>query len=546
MLRPVFGKDRVGQSGSRVPARILAPRLLLIFTTAALLIYGLVMLYSASFVEAFTNSEYGDSAYFIIRQLFFAAAGLVAMAIAIILPYRLRPWPKLIWIIAGLAWLIVVVMLALTLIPGIGIAINGSNRWLPFLGTTIQASEFAKVAVMLCCAVLAVKLRDSWQRSTALMALTVIGLPALLVLMQPDLGTALVIFVGVFAVAWFADYPLKFFAAGFTLVVFIAAVAMILEPFRSGRMDVWINPWDYTQDIGNQIINAAYAFGEGGLTGVGLGGSHQKYLYLSQVQDDMIFPIVGEELGLIGSLLVALLFLAFVFAAFRIAANAPDRLGRVIAGASGAIIGFQAFLNMLCMTGALPMTGKTLPFFSAGGSSIIATLIMVGLILNVSLRSNAPDAASRRRDSLEILDGGNSYQGFAGSAPAQQPQSKWVRQRNVAPLMSSVASSSARSSTRPKPAAATAAYQQTTARPAPSPRQTVRVGRMQPPRQTVRAGQTQSPRQTVRAGQTQQPLRSAKATAAPKTDAARQSPFFNPARNGNRLPAAGYPGKGHR
>jgi cell division protein FtsW len=173
-----------------------------------------------------------------------------------------------------------------------------------------------------------------------------------------------------------------------------------------GRIDAWLDPWSYANNEGYQIVNSFYAFADGGVTGVGLGMSHQKYLYLPQPHNDLIFPIIGEEFGLIGAALVVVLFLLFLYAAFRIARNAPDLYGRLVAGAAATMIGFQAFLNMLCMVNLLPMTGKPLPFFSAGGSSIIVTLMLAGLILNVSLRSRVSDGATERRDELLIIEGG--------------------------------------------------------------------------------------------------------------------------------------------
>jgi hypothetical protein len=201
-----------------------------------------------------------------------------------------------------------------------------------------------------------------------------------------------------------------------------------------GRIDAWLDPWSYANNEGYQIVNSFYAFADGGVTGVGLGMSHQKYLYLPQPHNDLIFPIIGEEFGLIGAALVVVLFLLFLYAAFRIARNAPDLYGRLVAGAAATMIGFQAFLNMLCMVNLLPMTGKPLPFFSAGGSSIIVTLMLVGLIINVSLRSRVSDGSAERRDELLIIEGGRVNSRGGGQRGGQRGGQPLSKGRNSRPM----------------------------------------------------------------------------------------------------------------
>jgi cell division protein FtsW len=301
----------------------------------------------------------------------------------------------------------------------VGTEMNGGTRWISLFGQQFQPSEFAKVALILLVATLVIKLRESTNIAPSIITLAVvIGLPVLLVLMQPDLGTTLIIFAGIIAVAWFGELSMKPLAIAGLLVVFIAASAVMLVGFRMDRIDAWLDPFAYASTTGYQIINSFYAFAGGGISGVGLGMSHQKYLYLPEPYNDLIFPIIGEEFGLIGAVTVVLLFLVFMFASYRIARNAPDIYGRMIAGSAATLIGFQAFLNMLCMVNLFPMTGKPLPFFSAGGTSIIVTLILTGLILNVSLRSKAVDEAKERREELLILDGGRQLGLAGGLVPA--------------------------------------------------------------------------------------------------------------------------------
>ena len=391
-------------------ANVMLPRMLLILSAFALLVFGLVMVYSASFVWAFTNDAIGnDSMHYFKRQLLSVGVGLVAMLLATAISYRV--WNT---IASWLPWTAISVLLIMTFIAG-----NeelGGQRWIDVFGFNFQPSEFAKITIVLVGAALVIKLYKGEQvKNIVLLAALAIGLPVLFILLQPDLGTVIIIAAGVIAVAWFGELPLRTLAIVILCAVFLGAAMILLAGFRMNRIDAWLDPWALASNEGYQIVNSFYAFAGGGVSGVGLGLSHQKYLYLPQPQNDLIFPIIGEEFGLIGTVLVVLLFLLFLYAGFRIARNAPDFHGRIIAGSAATLIGFQAFLNMFCMTNLLPLTGKPLPFFSAGGSSIVTTLILVGLILNVSFRSRTPEAAlkraSKRRDELLIIEGGRGVSG---------------------------------------------------------------------------------------------------------------------------------------
>ena len=420
------GKRTANQEDRAKAAQILVPRLIFILATVALVVAGLIMVYSASFVEAFTNPKITDSSFFFKNQLKWAGVGLIALLLAAFISYRIwnyhpaiRSWAS--WI----PWLVVVLLLVYTL--AIGNEENGAQRWSDVFGNNFQASEFAKIAILLVSAMLLVKLHNGAEiKKIVVLAAMAIGLPVLLIMLQPDLGTTLIILAGIIAVAWFGELPMKPLAIMVLMAVFIAAGIIILPglfghaDFRPARIDAWLDPWSMAENEGYQIINSLFAFAGGGLTGVGLGMSHQKYLYLPNAHNDSIFPIIGEEFGLLGTVFVVLLFLVFLYSAFRIARNASDFYGRIIAGSAASMIGSQAFLNMFCATNLFPLTGKPLPFFSAGGSSLITTLILVGLILNVSLRSTIPDAASARRDQLLILEGGRAKASAAIPVAATQ------------------------------------------------------------------------------------------------------------------------------
>ncbi|MDR1421718.1 MAG: putative lipid II flippase FtsW [Coriobacteriales bacterium] len=390
------------------PRRILAPRILLIIIVAALLLFGLVMVFSASSIIGLT--EQGDSFYFFKRQLQMVGIGLVGLIVAAVVPYPF--WrTRLSWVV----WGALILLLIATLVLGNEQA--GGKRWIDIFGLNIQPSEFAKIACMLLVASLLVQLYEDkntkWSPFIAKVAF-VVGLPLVLIMLQPDRGTLMVAVVGILAVAWFGELPRRVVFIGL-LLLFIAGVASIMgEGYQEGRLSAFRDPWADPLGFGYQTINSYYAFGDGGIFGVGLGMSRQKYLYLPEAQNDFIFAIIGEELGLIGALVVVVLFVLFVLTAFRIGANAPGVFGRVIACSSATLIGAQAFLNILCVVGLAPITGKPLPFISAGGTSMIATLVLVGLILSVSFHSDVPSEAELRRDSLRILDGG---QGVRVPAP---------------------------------------------------------------------------------------------------------------------------------
>jgi cell division protein FtsW len=402
-MSAALGRSRAANSHRTraiTPRRILVPRLLFIVATIVLVVFGLVMVYSASFVEGFTNPNILDSSYIFRRQLMLVGVGIAALIVTLIIDYRV--WGSFASVIP---WAAVVLLLIFTLATG-NEALGG-KRWIDLFGFNLQPSEFAKIAILLVSGMLLVQLRASTNaRPFVIMIAASVSIPALLIMLQPDLGTTLIALAGFVAVAYFGELSMKPLFVAVLLIALVAAAGVLFAGFRMGRIDAWLDPWAYASDGGYQIVNSFYAFADGGWTGVGLGMSHQKYLYLPQPHNDLIFPIIGEEFGLIGASLVVVLFLVFLYAAFCIARNAPDLYGRVVAGAAATMIGFQAFLNMLCMVNLLPMTGKPLPFFSAGGSSIIVTLMLVGLIINVSLRSRVSDGADERRDQLLIIEGG--------------------------------------------------------------------------------------------------------------------------------------------
>jgi cell division protein FtsW len=218
-----------------------------------------------------------------------------------------------------------------------------------------------------------------------------------LIIRQPDLGTAMSLMLAVLVVLWLADAPATWFIAAGAAIVVAGLVGIAVEPYRLERVLTFLNPGKDPLDHGYQIVQALLAFGTGGIKGVGLGLSRQKFFYLPEANTDFIFAIIGEELGLVGTLAVLSGFGVFVYGGMRIALGARDQFGRMVAGGLTAMIGLQAFMNMAAVTGLMPVTGKPLPFVSAGGSSMLVTMACVGLLLSVSrYGAKAPRVVRRR------------------------------------------------------------------------------------------------------------------------------------------------------
>jgi cell division protein FtsW len=363
-----------------------AARYMLLGGVLFLTLGGLVMIYSASSASDFV--KYSDSAYHLKSQLLYIAAGLVAMIVLSRFdPSRWRTWGW--WILIASDVLLIAVLV-------IGTGKWGATRWLDLGFTNLQPSEFAKLGCILTVAgLLADRKRRPRPLAEDLKLLGIIlGPVVLLIMMQPDMGTTMTILVSVFFLLVMGGFDSRFLwgAAGVSAVV-VPALIMI-EKYRAARFLAFLNPWADPKGNGYQIIQAMLAFGSGGLTGVGLGLSRQKFFYLPAAHTDFIFAIVGEELGLVGTLSVVGAFLVIAYAGIRIALSVKDPFSRLVAGGLTIMIVAQGVMNMAAVTGIMPVTGIPLPLVSYGGSSMLFTLGCVGLILAVS-RSADTRARSR-------------------------------------------------------------------------------------------------------------------------------------------------------
>ncbi|EXX91692.1 stage V sporulation protein E [Paenibacillus darwinianus] len=355
-----------------------APDVWMIGSIALILAIGLVMVYSASAVLAF--HEFGDSFYYLKRQLLFAALGIGAMTFTANTGYWV--WRKT--AMAGL--LICFGLLLIVLIPGIGVVRGGARSWLGISSFGIQPSEFMKLAMVI---FLARYLSDKQQ---AIMSFTKGLLPPLaimgtafgLIMLQPDLGTGAVM-VGASLLVLYTSGARLAHLGSLAMVGAAGLVGLILAaPYRLQRITAFLDPWQDPLGAGYQAIQSLYAIGPGGLIGLGLGMSRQKYNYLPEPQTDFIFSIVSEELGFIGGAAVILLFLVLVWRGLRTAILAPDSFGSLLAVGIIGIVAVQVFINIGVVIGMLPVTGITLPLVSYGGSSLTLLLTALGILLNIS------------------------------------------------------------------------------------------------------------------------------------------------------------------
>ena len=382
LARPL---ERPGSSTSsqaeRSTRRVLAT---LLISVSGLTVMGLVMVLSASSVSAF--AEYGSSFLFFKRQAIFAVVGAVAAFVTSRARYSVwqRAWKPLL--------AVTVVLLALVLHPATGTVAGGSARWISLGPVSLQPSELAKLVVIMAVAsIMAGSMRYLGDAIVwAVPLLIVVGGVSVLILLQPDFGTMAVLTLTVFLMLFVAGVRLRLLALSGAVFGGAGVALVVLFDYRWSRLLAFLNPWGDPKNGGWQIIQSVYALGSGHLSGVGLGASRQKWMYVPNAHTDFIFAILGEELGLIGEILVLALFGALLWAGIRIALRAPDTFGRLLAAGITGWFGLQALINLGAVTGVLPITGVPLPFISYGGSSLVVSLAAAGILASI-----ARDAAAR-------------------------------------------------------------------------------------------------------------------------------------------------------
>ncbi len=364
------------------------PDLILFACVLALAAIGLVMVYSASSVVAYDRLD--DSAYFLKRQAMWVLLGLAALWVARSVHYqRLRTLTIPLLVVAA-------ALLVAVLVPGVGRIAGGARRWIVAGPFTFQPVEAAKLALVLSLSHFVTRrgmaIRDL--RGGVLPPLAITAGFALLVLRQPDMGSALVLGAVAMVVLFLGGARLLHLGGVAVASLPVIAVAVAVADYRLHRVVAFLNPWRDPQGSGFHIIQSLLAFGSGGIFGVGLGASRQKFFYLPERHTDFIFAILGEELGLLGTLGLLALFALLATRGYRIARAAPDRYGALLAAGITATITAQALLNMGVAAGMLPVAGIPLPFVSFGGSSLVVTMMQIGMLLNISQYAHPAHSAS--------------------------------------------------------------------------------------------------------------------------------------------------------
>ena len=363
--------------------RKLTPDLPLFGVVVALVCVGVVMVYSASAIVA--ADRFHDPFFFLKKQLFWAVLGLGCLWGGMLLDYR-----NLERVVMPLL-IVSFVLLVLVLVPPFGQSINGTRRWFHLGPASFQPVELAKFALVLYLASFLTRRQEVLGRFTEglLPVLLVAGGMAALTLLQPDLGNSLALVILTLVLAYLAGARVQHMAliAGAALPVVIALIA--LKPYRWRRMVAFMNPWDDPQGSGFQIIQSFLALGSGGWLGVGLGDSKQKLFYLPEPYTDFIFAIIGEELGLLGAIVIVALFALLIWRGLRIGLHAPDPFGAFLGLGLTIMLATQTIVNLGVVTGTLPTKGLPLPFISFGGSALLMTMFSAGVLLNISQHGSA-------------------------------------------------------------------------------------------------------------------------------------------------------------
>lgn len=374
--------------------------------TMLLLGVGLIMMFSASYATAYYDPTVGSPLFYIIRQSLFAAAGVAIMYFVSKINYQTFRW-------LAVPLLIGTILLLVLVLTPLGVNINGATRWLKMAfvaGPTYQPSEIAKIAVILFFASRLSK-RDTqkkkkWSKRTAMgrfmIFLDKIGflelvpygaillLIAGLMLMEPHMSGTILVLAGGASVLFAAGIHMGWFAAGITLVGGALAFIITMTPYMTARVQLWLDPWSDPLGKGFQTIQSLLAIGSGGLLGLGLGKSRQKFLYVPEPENDFIFPIVVEELGFIGGVIVIGLFMLLILRGYWLALHARDKFGALTIVGIITLLAVQVFLNIGVVTNFIPNTGISLPFFSYGGTALVIQLAEMGIVLSVSRQIPAP------------------------------------------------------------------------------------------------------------------------------------------------------------
>lgn len=364
----------------------------ILFTVLVMLAMGTVMVFSASSYSA--SYYFNDKYRFLVRQLLWGSIGVISMLIFSNIDYRrIATFSPVLMIIST-------VMLGLVLIPGIGTVINESRRWFDLKITTFQPSEFTKIAIILFLSFSLSKNSDrlNYFFTGLVPYLLVVGVTAGLLYFEPHMSAIILITLVSVIILFCAGAKIRHFIALAVPVGIVGWELIMSKPYRVDRIMAFMDPFKYSQDEGFQVVNSLYAIASGSVFGRGLGRSLQKNLYLPEPHNDFIFAILAEELGFVGAVTVIILFMLFIWRGIKVAMNAADMMGSLIAIGITSLIALEAIINIAVVTSTIPTTGMPLPFFSAGGTSTVFLLTSVGILLNISKGTSSTNFSIVRND----------------------------------------------------------------------------------------------------------------------------------------------------
>lgn len=379
----------------------------LLTVIAALLIFGLIMVYSTSSYSAFLDT--GDSAYYFKKQTVSTLIGIACMIITIFIDYKL--WYKLKWLLFGAG--LISVLLVLT---PLGMEFNGARRWIGIAGISIQPAEILKLTLIIALAGFVCYSGSNMKnfKNNVVFCLMAFVAAGMILLITNNMSTALIL-MGISYIILIVGNPKPKWLIIATVLAFVAVAVFLIiffnnvdsaDNFRFRRLLAWRDPESYASGVGYQTLQSLYAIGSGGIFGKGLGKSIQKLGFIPEAQNDMVFSVVCEELGIVGGICLIILFVIMLWRFMVIANNAPDLFGSMFVVGVMAHIAIQVILNIAVVTNLIPNTGVTLPFISYGGTSVMFLLIEMGIVLNVSRQIQVPVSQSSRESKIKNVNGG--------------------------------------------------------------------------------------------------------------------------------------------
>lgn len=360
--------------------KILFVEIPLILATICLVVFGVVMVFSASSYNADIN--FGNKYFYMTKQIVGAVIGLFAMILCYFVDYhKYQKFKNIILIVS-------IVLLVLVFIPGLGTSTNGATRWLKLPGFTIQPSEIAKFGFVIFVSSYLAKNFDIIKSFRGIMPVLLVGgLFCALILLEPNMSITICVGLTMLVLLFIGGASFKQFSFLSVPMCMLVPLLIVIEPYRLKRLMAFLNPWDNPKGEGYQLLQSLYGIGEGGIFGVGLFNSRQKYMFLPFSESDFIFSIICEELGLLGAVIVIMLFLVIIISGIHIAKHAIDRFGSLLASGITTIIASQVLINIAVVSGSIPPTGVPLPFVSSGGTSLVVFMASIGILLNISKTS---------------------------------------------------------------------------------------------------------------------------------------------------------------